>query len=376
MADFSPSTWFNRLPRWLVIALAIPLIGLDGWVLLQGLNYFHSIVSALVIATVLAFLLDYLAQFLQKRGMERGQAVLLIFLAALGLFAILAITLVPLLVIQLEEMVQRLPDWIDAASMQLQSFQNWAIAHRLPVNVTRLVRRLENMAPDDLESVSTQLPTIVLNAADSLIEIVLVIALTLYLLLHGRSFWRGVFRWLPQPFSDEVQQALQKNFRSYFIGQATVALIQGTALSLLFFALRLPLFLLCGMGVGLLALIPFFDLLGVLTVALLTALNNVWLGVVVLVLCLIVDQIIDNAVTPRIMGKLVGLNPVWIILSLLLGAQIAGFIGILLAIPLASTIQELVDFFYPPTAIETVPVETGTSETAPVTGESKMSQIG
>lgn len=358
-----------------MIALAIPLIGLDGWVFLQGLNYFQSIVSALVLATVLSFLLDYPTQFLQQRGMQRPQAVLLIFLAALGLFAVLAITLVPLLLIQLEEMIQRLPDWIDAATLQLQTFQNWAIVHRLPVNVSRVVRRLEDMAPSDLESVSTQLPAIVLNAADSLLTIVLVIALTLYLLLHGRSFWQGVFRWLPQPFSNEVRQALRKNFRSYFIGQATVALIQGTVLSLLFFALQLPLFLLCGMGVGLLALIPFFDLLGVLTVASLTALNNAWLGLVVLVLCLVVDQVIDNAITPRIMGKLVGLNPVWIILSLLLGAKIAGFIGILLAIPLASTLQEVFDFLYPPMTMATIPAEAGTNETPSLPPTTEVSRI-
>ena len=89
-------------------------------------------------------------------------------------------------------------------------------------------------------------------------------------------------------------------------------------------------------------LIPFFDVLGVLLVSLIVSLTNVWLGVAVLVIAILADQVIDNTVSPRIIGKLIGLNPVWVIVSLLLGAKIAGFVGILLAVPLASTIADVI----------------------------------
>jgi predicted PurR-regulated permease PerM len=341
------SSWLSRLPGWLLVALAIPLIGLDGWVILQVLNYFNSIISALILATVLAFLLNFPVQFLQRRGVQRTYAVLIVFLVTLAILATLAITLVPLILTQLEELIQHLPNLLDSGSRQLQAFQSWAVVRRLPVNVNGLISRLEELAPEGIESFSLQLPNVVIGAAGGLLETILVVALTLYLLLHGKSFWQGVFRWFPQPLGSQIQQSLRQNFQNYFVGQATVALIQGTVLSIAFFLIHLPLFLLFGMAIGLLALIPFFDILGVLSVSLLAALSNVWLGLAVFGLCLVIDQIIDNAVSPRIMGKLVGLNPIWIILSLLLGAKILGFSGIVLAIPLASTIQDVIEYFYP-----------------------------
>lgn len=345
-------SWFSRLPRWLITALVIPLIVLDGWAVLQIWDYFKPILSALILASVLAFLLNYPAQFLQKRGIQRTYAVLIIFLLALALIATLAVTLVPLILTQIEDFIQHIPDLIDSGSNQLQAFQGWAAGRRLPVNVSGLIDRLEKMAPEEIESFSLQLPNVVIGAAGSLLEIILVVALTFYLLLNGKSFWQGIFKWLPGPLSNQIQQSLRQNFHNYFLGQATVAVIQGTVLSLAFFTIHLPMFLVFGLGIGLLALIPFFDVLGVLTVSLVTALNNAWLGLGTLGLCLVIDQIIDNAISPRVMGKLVGLNPVWIILSLLIGAQTAGFIGIILAIPLASTIQDVIDHLYPATEVE------------------------
>lgn len=351
--EFHPLySWFSRLPRWLVIALAIPLIVLDGWAVLRIWDYFKPILSALILASILAFLLNYPAQFLQKRGIQRTYAVLIIFLSALTLIATLAITLVPLILTQIEDFIQYIPTLIDSGSDQLQAFQNWAAGRRLPVDVSGLIERLEKMAPGEIESFSLQLPNVVIGAAGSLLETILVVALTFYLLLNGKSFWQGIFRWLPSPLGNQIQQSLRQNFHNYFVGQATVAVIQGTALSLAFFTIHLPMFLLFGLGIGLLALIPFFDVLGVLTVSLVTTLNNSWLGLGTLALCLVIDQIIDNAISPRVMGKLVGLNPVWIILSLLIGAQVAGFIGIILAIPLASTIQDVIEHLYPVTGAE------------------------
>lgn len=346
-APLSLNDWLTRSPRWLVVALAIPLIALDIWVILLVLQYFRSVASALALAAVLAFLLDYPVQFLQKRGIARPYALAITFLSLVTALAFIAITLVPVIITQVEDLIQRLPALIDSGSIQLQTFQNWAAGRQLPINISGLIARLENLAPESIQSFSVQIPNVVLEAADSLLEAILVLALTIYLLLHGKTFWNGIFRWLPGALSLQIRQSLHDNFQSYFVGQATIAMIQAVILSSAFFVMQLPNFLLFGTGIGLLVLIPFFDILGALIVSGLVALSNVWLGLSVLALCLVVDQLTDNAISPRIMGKLVGLNPVWIILSLLIGAKVGGFLGIILAIPLASTVQDILEYLYP-----------------------------
>lgn len=332
----------DRLPRWLVVLLTIPLAVLNGWVILQVFQYFGSTVTVLAIATLLAFLLNFPVQFLEKRDIQRGYSILLVFLTFLGILATLGITLLPLLLTQLQELVLHLPKGLSAASEQLQQFQDWATDRQLPINVSGIVAQLESLVPQEVNNLPNQVFEIVLETVDSVFEVILTVALTLYLMLHGQGFWNSILQWLPTRLNDRFQQSLNQNFRNYFVGQFTVALIQGTVLTIVFFLLRIPFFLLFGMGVGLMVLIPFFDVLGVLLVSLIVSLTNLWLGVAVLVIAILADQVIDNTVSPRIIGKLIGLNPVWVIVSLLLGAKIAGFVGILLAVPLASTIGDVI----------------------------------
>jgi predicted PurR-regulated permease PerM len=72
-------------------------------------------------------------------------------------------------------------------------------------------------------------------------------------------------------------------------------------------------------------------------------LKDFWLGLKVLTAAIIVGQINDNVIAPRLVGGMIGLNPVWIILSLLVGGKLAGVLGLLIAIPLASVIKNAAD---------------------------------
>jgi predicted PurR-regulated permease PerM len=71
--------------------------------------------------------------------------------------------------------------------------------------------------------------------------------------------------------------------------------------------------------------------------------QDFWLGLKVLTLTIIVGQINDNVIAPRLMGGMIGLNPVWIILSLFIGGKVAGILGLLIAVPMASVIKSVTD---------------------------------
>ena len=115
------------------------------------------------------------------------------------------------------------------------------------------------------------------------------------------------------------------------------------ALTTAFLLLKVPFGLLFGLGIGVLVLIPLGDILGIVSVSLLMALKSVLLGGEVLVVATIIDQAIDNAIAPRIFSGLIGLNPVWIIISLLLGAKLGGVLGLILAVPLAGTVKRFAE---------------------------------
>ncbi|MDA0269146.1 MAG: AI-2E family transporter, partial [Cyanobacteria bacterium] len=188
---------------------------------------------------------------------------------------------------------------------------------------------------------------VILGAADRLVEVLITGVLTLYLLLHGDEFWGGLLGWLPGDAGGKVRLAFQEQFKNYFVGQATVALLMAVVLTPLFFALKIPYWLVLGIGIGSLTLIPFGDTVGILTAAIVVSFQSILTGGEVIVLALTVDQLIDTAIAPKIFGNLIGLNPVWILLSLLLGAQLGGFLGLVLAVPLAGSLKRLSNEWMP-----------------------------
>jgi predicted PurR-regulated permease PerM len=145
---------------------------------------------------------------------------------------------------------------------------------------------------------------------------------------------------LPKPIGFRIQLALRQSFRNYFLGQLIIAGLMGLTITLAFILLNVPFGLLFGLGIGILVLIPFGDILGIVGVSLLVALNNVWLGGEVLIVATIIDQAIDQAIAPRIFGGFVGLNPVWIIISLLIGVKLGGVLGLIIAVPVAGAIKK------------------------------------
>ena len=329
--------------RWLKNRLALPLLVLNGWVLLQLMEYFEPLFTVFVLSAVLAYVLNYPVQFLHQRGIQRQYAVLLVLVVSLIVLVTLGVTLFPTVVTQLTEIVTLLPDWINTVSQKLELLQEWALSRRLPINLSRLIAQLSDRLPGEVQAIADQTVTLTLDAIGSLSEGVLVIVLTLYLLLDGRRIWDGVFRWVPLKYRDRMGQQLESNFHRYFIGQATMGLIMGSTLTLAFFVLKVPYSLLLGLLVGVMTLIPFGDILSFGLISLLVAAQDLGLGVKTLVVAAVIDQFVDQAVAPRVLGSFTGLKPIWVIISLLIGTKVAGLPGLLTAVPIAGFIQDLIE---------------------------------
>jgi predicted PurR-regulated permease PerM len=335
--------WLGGSNRWLKAWLFLPLVALNGWVLIQLLNYFEPLVTILVMAAILAFVLDYPVEFLQQRRLSRPLAVLLVLLVSSIGLVLLGITVLPTILEQLSSILAQLPDRLNTASDRLQAVQTWATTHRLPINLSRLTRQFTDRLPAGLESLGDETLALALNAVGGLSSLLLTLVLTLYFLLDGKRVWRTIFKYLPLQNSDHIRQSLQRDFDRYFIGQAALGLITGVLISTLFFVLHVPYSLLLGSTIGILSLIPFGDTIGYIAVCLFLATQSPGLAIVTLGAAIVIDQILDQAIAPNILGGLTGLQPIWIIVSILLGTKLFGFPGLLLAVPIASSINSLMN---------------------------------
>jgi len=333
----------NRWQRWLSLGLPFPLVALNGWLALQVVQYFQPLVTILILTALLAFILNYPVQFLQKRGVGRNLAVILVFLLALVILVALGITLVPILLEDFSEIAKLLPDQIDTYKQKLEVIDSWAARHNLPIDLSHLLTLIAQRLPVELQSFSKQIFNIVLGAIDSVSEVVLILVITFYMLLDGARTWDVFFLNLPSSIRSRLQQSLQENFQNYFIGQLAVATLIGLAMTSVFLVLKVPFSLLFGLGIGILSLIPFGDILGFTLVSLLVASQDFWLGVKTLAAVIVVDQIIDQVIAPRLLGSFTGLRPVWVLVALIVGTKIGGLLGLVIAIPLAGFIKSTID---------------------------------
>ncbi len=333
--------WFQRLPRWLSWGLALPLIALNGWTLFQLLTYFEFLATVFLSAMLLAFVLNYPVGWLQNLKFPRFFAVLAVIVLSLALLILLGVTLIPILVEQLYELKARLPTWLQSGMDQFQVWEDWIDLSSLPIDSSRLMAQIENRISTQLQIWSGQALSIILNAISSVFNLLLTLVLTFYLLLHGNRLWAGIFKWFPSPLDIRIREVLRENFQNYFIGQISLATLKGTALTVAFLILQVPFGLLFGIGIGFLAIFPLGGTLGITVVSFLIGLKSIWLGVKVLLVAVVVDQIIENAVAPQLMGEFTGLNPVLVPISLIIGAQLGGLLGLVIAVPVASFLKSM-----------------------------------
>ncbi|MCF4966841.1 AI-2E family transporter [Nostoc sp. CMAA1605] len=333
----------NQLIKWLIITLLFPLVFLNIWLVGKFFHYFQPLVTILVLAALLAFILNYPVSLLQQRGMKRNYAVGLVFFATLLILVAVGIILLPIALEQLNEIVRMLPQWIDSTQAKIQNLNALFISERLHIDLSQILTKITDKIPDELEYLSDKFVTIVIDTIDSLSEALITVVLAFYFLLDGSRIWDSIWHKLPGNSIKKFGDSIQKNLQNYLLGQGTLALLIGTCQTMMFLAFQVQFGLLFGLGIGVFSLIPFGDIVSLSVITLVIVSYDFWLAVKVLVVAIIIDQIIDQAIAPRLLGSLTGVKPVWVLISLLVGTYVGGLLGLLVAVPAAGLIKDIID---------------------------------
>jgi predicted PurR-regulated permease PerM len=332
---------FQRL---LVLGLSGPLLALNLWVLSQIFRYFEHLITVLAIAAILAFLLNYPVRVLERLCRTRTQAVIVVLLLTLALLVILGMTLVPVVIDQTTQLLNNIPAWLEASNDNLDRLDTWTKARRLPLDLKGFSDRLNARIESQVQVLATQVLGLALGTLSGLLDTVLVIVLAFYMLLYGESLWRGLVDLLPTHIGVPLGESLRLNFQNFFISQILLGLFMFATLTPAFVILEVPFALLFALLIGIAEVIPLIGAtLGIALVTLLVMLQNFWLGIRVALTAIFMQQIKDNLLAPKLMGQFTGLNPIWIFIALLMGGQIAGLLGVIVAVPIAGTIKGTIE---------------------------------
>ena len=337
------------------ILITWSLVLVAGWLTTQALSYVGELISILLTAALIAFLLNYPVDAL-KNLLPRTAAAVIVYLASVVLVVLLLITLLPPVINQGVQFITGFPNLLAQAQDKLIGFQVWSDEHGFPINVQLLTSQVLSRSQAIAESTATKGVSLVLGTFNRFIDFILILVISFYMLIDGDRLWQAFTSVLNPIIQQELTVSLRTNLQRFATGQQLLGTFMAIALTIAFWILQVPFFLLFAVFIGVLEVIPFVGAtLGIGTVVLIVLFIDWWLALKVLGVSLIIQQVKDNLITPRLMGKLTGLSPVFIFISLLIGAKIGGLLGIILAIPFTGVVKSFVEVVSEPT----LPPQTG-----------------
>jgi predicted PurR-regulated permease PerM len=328
----------------LLIGLGVPVVGLNLWVISQLFRYFEHLVTVLTIATLVAFLLNYPVKIIERLHIKRLPATIAVLFFTLTLLVILGVTVVPSAIDQTSQLIQQVPEWIRASNENINSWEEWGKGKGLPLDLNVLRTQINAKIDTQLQSIGAQVLGLAVGTVSGVLDTLSIVVLAVYMLLYGDRLWGGIIDLLPDRIGIPLSESLRLNFQNFFISQLLLGTFMASTLTPVFFLLQVPFGLSFAILIGCSELIPFVGAsLGIGLVTILIMLKNFGLGVSVLISAIIIQQVKDNLLAPKLMGDFIGLNPVVILICLLAGGQIAGLLGIIISVPIAGTIKGTID---------------------------------
>ena len=327
-----------------------------GIALISGLVYLVTLLRDALLPFLIAWLLAYMMQpfvkFFQYKLRLRSRilSIMALFVSMVLIITLLVVMVVPSITEEADKTIELLRTHDPGEGHIPFIPQAWLDYLEANVDFTQLMDYLnkENLLKAT-KQIAPQVWSFLSNTFSVLLSVTMVFLIMLYfifILLDYEKIANGWPQLIPgkyRPFVEGLVEDVECNMNRYFRGQALIALCVGVLLAIGFKIIDFPLAVTLGLFIGVLNLIPYMQTIGIIPMLILALLRsaetgeNFWIifGLALLVLG-IVQMIQDLFLTPRIMGKAMGLNPAIILLALSIWGTLLGFIGLIIALPLTT----------------------------------------
>ena len=334
---------FDKFIRWTGITLIV--LGV-----LYVTNYLSSVLLPFFIAWFFAYLLYPVVKFIENKlhVKVRALSIIIAMLLAIGVIGGVIWLIIPPMIDQLDKLGEVLTRWLHQTTHT--NNLTAVIKEWLQDNQVQIERFLKSK--DFSDAVKTTMPkvfSVVGQTANILISIVASMITLLYMffiLLDYETLtanWIRIFPKKSRPFWQELMKDVERELNNYIRGQGMVALCMGIMFCIGFTIIGFPMAIGLGILIGIMDLVPYLHTFALIPTAFLAMLKaadtgqNFWIvfGLAFLVFC-VVQILTDMVITPKIMGKAMGLNPAILLLSLSVWGALLGFLGLIVALPLTT----------------------------------------
>jgi predicted PurR-regulated permease PerM len=311
--------------------------------------FIGDVLLPFILGGAIAYFLDPVADRLERLGLSRTLATAVITVVALLIFVIMALLVIPTLVNQTVSLVETAPKLFrDLTDFLIQRFPSLLDADStLRTSLTGLGATIQERGGQLLETALASFASIL----NIVLLFVIVPVVAVYLLLDWDRMVAAIDGLLPREHAPTIRQLAREidgTLASFVRGMGTVCLILGTYYALALMLVGLQFGLVVGFVAGLVTFIPYLGALlgGLLAIGLaLFQFWGDWLSIGLVAGIFVLGQVVEgNVLTPKLVGNSVGLHPVWLILALSVFGTLFGFVGMLVAVPVAAALGVLARF--------------------------------
>lgn len=329
--------FLNRLTNSVLVRFL--LLFASSWATLQVFAYFQGILLIFIFAAILAFLLNYPTQWL-KRFLPHGVAATVVFMVGLFLLFGLLITVLFAVLSQGQELVNSVTEFLNAMEQLSRQAEQILAARDVQIDFGAIEAKFRDQV---IESIGSSVG-VIQGIVNNLIDLILVAVVSFFMLLDGGRIWKWLLRGLPKTSRTRFTLAMKRNFLGFFWGRFLLALFFAVSSFFVFLSLGVPVPLILAIVAGIFDMVPGIGAtIGIGLISLILLPQGLWRAMQVLIACIVLQQIEENILMPRVMQNSLQMNPVVLFFALLIGSRLAGLVGLFLSIPIAGVLLSLLD---------------------------------
>ncbi len=333
--------WFYRLGFLLLLFIVLFVFYLLRPIWIPIIQVFLTAVSPFIVAALISYLLHPLVEIVHQKGMHRGLAIGLIYLVFFGAIGYGLYKGIPVFINQMIDIAERAPEMAELYRGYIARFHSQTSGW--PFGLHDRLEQIIDLMEMKLSSFINVLIEALSGVSDFFIFVLLIPLISFYLLKDAEQIIEHGLKLFPKKTRTTIRKFLMDIDRSlggYLRGQLLVCTIIGTFAAILFYLFGMKYPLLLSLFIGVTNIIPYFGpLIGAVPALLVAVTISTGMVIKVAIIIVVLQFLEGNVISPIIMGQTLKLHPLIIIFALLVGGEISGILGLILAVPILAFLK-------------------------------------
>lgn len=317
-------------------------------VILKKYSFLSELIYSIFMAIIFSYVLNPIVNYLEGKGLSRFLSVLLVYICLVAIIFLLFFVFSPKIAKEFRRMGSIFPKYLDSL---FKKFDN--IYDKYIINLDSFPRQLDGVRDAVKENIRSlenltikwikKMTEKTINIFSKLFTIILIPILSFYFLNDKDYFKKKLYFIIPKPYRTHVlmlSKDVNKVISQFIKGRLIVAIFVGITTTISLIILKVDFALIIGMLAGLFDIIPYFGpIIGIVPALFFALLKSPIKALWVIIIFTIIQQVESNIITPKIVGESVGIHPVTVIISLIVGGGLFGILGMILAVPTVGVVK-------------------------------------